>query len=213
MRRLSLAKRGAAMQTAVRILAVVGAIAVVSAAVVPVLLRAADGHDETIRGGSVQPAVPLSQAFVPPSLSDAQGTAAASEGPNPFAGGSRPRLPPRQACLDRIDRHAGMAGTLKSRLQLTDDQLAAWLRVESAAEPALRAMREVCAQLPELAGDPPPLPDTIDLEEKGLTARAAFLRAIREPLRDLYARLTPQQRAMLQRPQMGSHMGPHGGAL
>jgi len=45
---------------------------------------------------------------------------------------------------------------------------------------------------------PPATPDMLDFVEKQFSARAAVLRAIREPVRVLYDSLSPEQRAMLQ---------------
>jgi len=130
-------------------------------------------------------------------------------GPMTFDGPMRPHgpmrpdgtmEPPRRECLENIHRHAAIAGYLKSKLRLQESQKDAWRKVEEAAGPALEAMQALCDQLPDLLGAPPTMPDMIDFAEKQNSARAAFLRAIRDPFRALYDSLTAEQRALLQLP-------------
>jgi LTXXQ motif family protein len=108
--------------------------------------------------------------------------------------------PPRRECLEDIHRHSAMAGYLKSKLRLRESQKEAWRKIEEAAGPALEDMQALCDQLPDLMGAPPTMPDMIDFAEKQNSARAAFLRSIRDPFRALYDSLTAEQRALLQLP-------------
>jgi LTXXQ motif family protein len=106
--------------------------------------------------------------------------------------------PPRRECLENIHRHSALAGYLKSKLRLQENQKEAWRKIEEAAGPTLEAMQALCDQLPDPLGAPPTIPDMIDFAEKQNSARAAFLRAIRAPFRALYDSLTAEQRALLQ---------------
>ncbi len=124
-------------------------------------------------------------------------------GPMIFHGPMRPDgtiESPRRECLENIHRHSALAGYLKSKLRLQESQKEAWRKIEDAAGPALEAMQALCDQLPDLLGAPPTMPDMIDFSEKQNSARAAFLRAVRDPFRALYDSLTAEQRALLQLP-------------
>jgi hypothetical protein len=116
----------------------------------------------------------------------------------PFMGGAFPRHgSPRLSCEEAIDRHAAMAGYVKSRLRLNADQKVTWQKIEQAAEPAIDKMRDICAQLPSRMIGPPAVPEAIDFLEKELSARVELLRAVREPIRALYDGLSADQRAAL----------------
>lgn len=119
--------------------------------------------------------------------------AMAMRGHGPFG----PAAPNRAACDEDINRHAAMAGYIKSKLQLQGSQKDAWRKIEEAAEPAVEKLRQVCALLPVNAGPPPSLPDGIEIAAKQLAARAAFLQAVSGPAHALYETLSPDQRAAL----------------
>jgi len=121
----------------------------------------------------------------------------------PFAGMAPPPMPPapsRSTCEDRINRQVGMAGYLMSKLRLQPSQREAWQKLETAAQPAIDKLHAACANLPAEASAPPSIPDMLDMIEAEMSARLELLRATREPLRTLFASLTPEQRAALQPP-------------
>jgi hypothetical protein len=105
---------------------------------------------------------------------------------------------PQAECQENADRYAAIAGYLKSKFRLQGSQKQGWQKIEEAAEPALESIHELCAQLPDHMAGPPATPDMLDFVEKQLLARAAVLRAIREPVRAFYDSLSPEQRAVLQ---------------
>jgi hypothetical protein len=192
------------MKTAVRMLFLAAPLLTAPSAMAPGLSHAAAGHDAAL-------------VRVPPAAEGATIELAQPVGPPDAAGGGAfmPRLagaffgwrmaaplPPRQACLERIDRHVGIAAYIKSKLQLRPEQKEAWRKIEAAAEPALQTLREVCGELPDRPDARPTLPDLIDIADKAVTARAALLHAIREPVRQLYEELSPDQRAALVVPMM-----------
>jgi hypothetical protein len=105
--------------------------------------------------------------------------------------------PGGRPCYEDIDRHAALAGYLKSRLQLHGDQKIAWRKTEQSSEPVIDKMRKVCAQLPTRMTGPPTFPEALDFLAERLSARAELLRSLREPMRDLYESLSPDRRAAL----------------
>lgn len=127
-------------------------------------------------------------------------------GPPPFAmpGPHGPMPFTRAGCEEDINRHAAMAGYIRSKLNLQGNQKEAWRKIEEAAEPAVTKLHQVCTQLPVNAGPPSALPDAIEFAAKQASARAEFLQAVSGPVRALYDTLTPDQRAALLPP-----MPPH----
>jgi hypothetical protein len=96
-------------------------------------------------------------------------------------------------CQENVDRYTAIAGYLKSKFRPQGSQKQTWQKIEEAAEPALESMHELCAQLPDRMAGPPATPDMLDFVEKQLSAHAAVLRAIREPVRAFYDSLSPEK--------------------
>ena len=117
-------------------------------------------------------------------------------GPPPM----RPIAADRRACGETIDRAAGMAGYLKSKLNMDGPQKEAWAKIEQAAEPVVVKMRQICATLPDEPDAPPNFPAVITLADRQFAVRAEFVRAILGPAKALYDMLSPEQRAILDRP-------------
>lgn len=116
--------------------------------------------------------------------------------PPPFV----PVPPDRRVCNEQIDRGAGAAGYLKSKLGLDGAQKDAWLKIEQAVDPVVQKMRAFCAELPAEPGAPPSFPTLIELADKQLALRSEFVHAVVAPAKAFYDLLTPQQRAVLDRP-------------
>jgi hypothetical protein len=180
----------------------------------PVEGSPAIGVDETAPpsmagGGAARLAFALDRVVLPdfgPPGPDAAFRGAAPLAPpyGPMFGG--PPIPPmgpgRPGCDERIDRQAAVTGYLKSKLRLQGAQMDAWQKIEQAAQPVVEKMREICASLPLEPGAPPALPTTLETLEKQLSVHAEFVHAIRGPVQALYDTLSPQQRAVLDRPPM-----------
>jgi hypothetical protein len=122
-------------------------------------------------------------------------------------GGRRPGPPPvmamqpdRRLCSDQIDHGAGVAGYFKSKLNLQGAQKDAWLKIEEAAEPVVQKMRQFCAGLPAEPGARPSFPTVIEMTDKQFALRAEFVSAVIGPAKALYDLLSPDQRAILDRP-------------
>ena len=115
----------------------------------------------------------------------------------PIGMGSPPR-PTRAACEDRIDVETAMAAYVKAKLRLQPSQREAWQKLEAAAQGSIDKIRAACAGFPADSNVAVSLPEMLDAVEADMSARAELLRAVREPLRALYASLTPEQRLAAQ---------------
>ncbi len=146
------------------------------------------------------PVIRTAQAFGPPPAFGAPAAPHAAFGPIFPSAVPAPPPPPltRAACEDRINSEAAMVGYLKSKLRLQPHQREAWQKLENAAQPAIEKLHAACDSLPIEASAPTPLPDMVDLAEAEMSARVELLRATREPLRALFASLTPGQRMAAQ---------------
>ena len=159
------------------------------------VIRSSEQDEDNVMIELAQAAGP--PPMVPPTMSEP------GRSPMIFDGPMRPNgwIESLQAeCQENVDRYTAIAGYLKSKFRPQGSQKQTWQKIEEAAEPALESMHELCAQLPDRMARPPAAPDMLDFVEQQLSARAAFLRAIREPVRAFYDSLSPEQRAVLQPP-------------
>lgn len=128
-------------------------------------------------------------------------------GPPPFPGHgpglpdrSPPRFAPRLRCLEDINRHMAIYGYIRSKLQLTENQKAAAKAVDDALQSSVGKLQAVCQTLPNDMTSPPGLMERADFMEKQLSARLDLLHALKAPMQDLLAQLSPDQRAVLDAP-------------
>jgi hypothetical protein len=140
-----------------------------------------------------------------PHLGMPPGPAQDMMGPPPVSGpgypdGMPPKFPPRRMCLEDVSRHLAIYAYIKSQLQLTDNQKAAAKAVDDAMESSAGKLRTLCQTLPTEVAGPPGIMETADFMEKQLAARLDLLRALKEPMQDLFGQLSPDQRAVLDRP-------------
>ena len=110
------------------------------------------------------------------------------------------KFAPRQVCLEDINRQMAIHGYTKSKLQLTDNQKAAWKAIEDAMEPAVGKLRAVCQSLPGDAVGAPGIVERSDFIERQLAARLELVRALKVPMQGLLGQLSPDQRALLDAP-------------
>lgn len=110
------------------------------------------------------------------------------------------KFPPRKMCLEDISRHLALYAYIKSQLQLTDNQKGAAKAVDDTIESSAGKLRALCQTLPTEVGEPPGILETADFMEKQLAARLDLLRALKGPMQDLFGQLSPDQRAVLDRP-------------
>lgn len=120
-------------------------------------------------------------------------------GPPPMPG-SGPMMPPRFAdiCLDMVAGKSAFWGYLKSRLNLTGQQLTIWHEIETALGENEQEERQACATVP-------PRPDETGFVQRAedaqsrLAAELARLRKLEDPIHKLAATLSPEQRRLLDR--------------
>jgi hypothetical protein len=114
--------------------------------------------------------------------------------------GPMPSPPTRATCEAGLSPEAGLAASLTSRLRLNSDQIKTWRKVEDAAQPALEKLHSVCDRLPVESTTTTTMLDAMDILDAEMAARLELIRATRNPLRELYEMLTPEQRAELRPP-------------
>lgn len=110
----------------------------------------------------------------------------------------RPPPPTRASCEDRVDVEIAIGAYVKAKLRLQPSQREAWQKLETVAQGLTDNVRAACAAFPDDASVSVSLPEMLDAVEADLSARVEFLRATREPLRALFASLTPEQRVAAQ---------------
>jgi len=130
----------------------------------------------------------------------------------PAAGGGADRraermrdFSPKAVCQERIARRIGNRAYLKSRLDLKAEQITAWNTFEKAADEASAKEKARCASLPTEMKTPPNFADRFNQREERMKTRLESLQSVKPSLMALYATLTPEQKAILDRPMMGGH--------
>jgi hypothetical protein len=114
---------------------------------------------------------------------------------------------PKAFCEDRIARRIGNRAYLKARLDLKADQVAAWDAFQKAADEASAREKATCAGLPTETKAPSSLPDRLNRQEEMMKSRLDSIRAVKPTLMALYDKLSPEQKAVFDRPMMGPHHG------
>jgi len=115
-------------------------------------------------------------------------------------GRSPPKFAPRAHCLEDIDRHMAIYGYIRSKLQLTENQRGAAKAVDDALQSSVARLQVLCQTLPNDMVPPPGLMEAADFMEKQLSAKLDLLNAVKAPMQDLLAQLSPDQRAVLDAP-------------
>lgn len=151
----------------------------------------------------------------------AQATPPAPPPPQAAPRGERPRgaergeraergFSPRSICLDMTARRIGDRAYLKARLELKPDQMTAWNAFEKAADDASAKSMARCQTLPAEMKERPTYLERLTMQEDAMKARIATIEAVKPSLTALVAVLTPEQKALLDRPRIG--FGHHGHA-
>lgn len=123
------------------------------------------------------------------------------------ARGAERSFSPRSMCLDMAARRIGDRAYLKARLELKPDQMATWTAFEKAADEASAKSMARCQTLPAELKERPTYLERLTMEEDAMKARIATIEAVKPSLTALVAVLTPEQKALLDRPRAG--FGPH----
>lgn len=122
----------------------------------------------------------------------------------------RPAFNPKAFCLDRVARRAGNRTYLKIRLDLKPEQMTAWNAFAKASDDADVKDTARCNALPTEMKDRPTYVDRLNVEETYMKARIERIEAVKPTLVALYDTLSPDQKAVLDRPRpMGGMMGHH----
>jgi hypothetical protein len=114
------------------------------------------------------------------------------------------RQAPRERCIDRVAHEAGHLAYIEVRLNLTPEQRPLWDKLDAAAQAGIEKQRQVCLTIGN-EDHPPTVLDREARAEQLLTARLALLQSTRPALEALYGALTPEQRALLDRPWPHGH--------
>jgi hypothetical protein len=113
-----------------------------------------------------------------------------------------------EMCADRFAHDTAKIAYLETRLELTDAQRPAFENWKSSVLAAANSQKNNCAARTADAGHAPTILDREAREEVMLKARVAALDAELPSLTALYQTLSPDQRAMLDRPRH-DHEGHH----
>lgn len=107
-------------------------------------------------------------------------------------------------CTDRTAHAAGRLAYLEAKLKPTAAQQAAWKKYSDAVTADATAREKECLARParnDGKGERPSIVERQAMMEKGLEARLASLKATTPALQSLYATLSDEQKAVLDRAQ------------
>ena len=142
-------------------------------------------------------------AASPPAAGGGPATGPATTGP------ARPAFSPRTFCEERIARRIGQRAYLKAKLDLKADQASAWDAFQKAADAQSAKDKAKCAALPTEMKEPPTFADRMTRREEWMKSRLESMEAVKPTLLALYDKLSPEQKAVFDRPMMGHrHDGP-----
>jgi hypothetical protein len=180
---------------------------------VPTALVAAAGFawltSAAASNGGFDIAPQVAQAAPPTATPPAVGGGPAPAG-GPAAGGPERMMrdfSPKAFCEDRIARRIGTRAYLKAKLDLKADQMTAWDAFQKAADEASIKEKAKCATLPTDMKTPPSFPDRMTRQEEMMKSRLESIQAVKPTLIALYDKLSPDQKAVFDRPMMGPHHG------
>lgn len=145
----------------------------------------------------------------------------AQGGPQPGGPGMGPGAggPDRhfaRMCEDQEARLAGKLAYAEKKLNITEQQRAAWTKFADAARSSLKPTQELCVKFKDQPR-PATLPQRLERVEQMMQAHLQQIQTVRPALTDLYGQLTPDQqkqadRMLNQGPGgMGGRMGGHHG--
>ena len=105
---------------------------------------------------------------------------------------------PQQRCIDRLARRAARRAYVETKLDLTAEQLPLWQKLQADAQGEAQTERQLCQQLKP--GAQTTVLDRMNRAQEFLSARLDALRSAKPALQALYQALTPEQRAIMDRP-------------
>jgi hypothetical protein len=104
----------------------------------------------------------------------------------------------QERCTDRLARRAAMRAYAEVKLDLTAEQRPLWDKVQSLAQAEEQKERQLCASRKPNAEMT--LPERMDRMQQVLSTRLEALQSAKPAVQALYQSLTPEQRAILDRP-------------
>jgi hypothetical protein len=110
-------------------------------------------------------------------------------------------IPPDLACKERFARQAGFLAYLGAKLEPNAAQQPLWDKYHQAMLDGATTQRAICLDNAKSPWQGLTVLERRDRVEKILAARLNALHATRPPLDALYQSLTPEQRALLDRPR------------
>ncbi len=146
-----------------------------------------------------------------PELAQAQPATPPAAGPEMRP--ERPAFSPRNMCSEQVARRIGNRAYMKARLDLKPEQMASWTAFEKAADEASAKQKVRCSTLPVELKGPVSLTDRMGMQEEAMKARLEAIQTVKPALTTLYAALTPEQKAIVDRGgerRMGGHAHGHG---
>ena len=108
------------------------------------------------------------------------------------------RRDPQEWCTDRLARRAARRAYAEAKLNLTAEQRPLWDKVQSTAQAEEQKERQLCSALKP--GAEATLLDRMDRMQQFLSVRLDALQSAKPAVQALYQALTPEQRAILDRP-------------
>ena len=108
---------------------------------------------------------------------------------------------PKNMCLDMVARRLGARAYIKSRLELKPEQMTTWNAFEKASDEASTKATARCTALPAEMKERPSYVDRLSMEEDAMKARVASIETVKPTLVALYGVLSPEQKAILDRPR------------
>ena len=105
---------------------------------------------------------------------------------------------PKEACIDRLARRAGMLAYIETKLNLTAPQQSLWNKMQSTAANTARKERQLCETIKPPAQET--ALDRLTRMEHMMETHLAGLKVALPEIRQLYEALTPEQRAILNHP-------------
>ncbi len=109
---------------------------------------------------------------------------------------------PKDMCIEHVARRIGNRAYLKARLDLKPEQVPLWNSFEKAADEASAKDKARCASLPTELKTPPNFMDRMTMREGFMKSRLETLETVKPSLQALYASLTSEQKAILDKPMM-----------
>ncbi len=116
-------------------------------------------------------------------------------------GGRMMRASPEERCEERLARRAAMIAYTVTKLNLTAEQRPLWDKLNAIIQNSTEKEQQLCAALkagPQ--GGQPTILDRVDRMQRFLSTRLEALQQARPALEQLYQKLTPEQKAIIDHP-------------